>query len=373
MMKAVFFVLAALLLVEGVRIPLRKQKHSSVVSNARFNNKYAHIVGAPIDPFKNYDDVEYIGTVNIGTPQQNFDVVFDTGSSNLWVTGKSCTDQACQGKHLYNSAASSTYVANGEALSIQYGTGSMDGILDQDTINLAGITVPQVTFGEAQSLASFFTGQPLDGILGLAYPAIAADSVTPVFDVMMAQNLVKEPIFSFYLDSANDTNSAILFGEVSSQYYTGPIQWVPVTEQLYWVISLEDVKVGNTDVGDCDGWFSYCTAIVDSGTSLLLAPTTAFNQINAAIGNINPDCSNVKSLPTITLTLSATLNLTLTPDYYVINMGADQGGCQLGIEGADGLPFWILGDTVMRQYYTIFDRGQNRVGFARSTAPGLKL
>jgi hypothetical protein len=66
----------------------------------------------------------------------------------------------------------------------------MEGQLDQDTAYLAGYTLKNVTFGEATSLADFFQGQPLDGILGLAYPTIAADSVTPVFDVMMQQKLI---------------------------------------------------------------------------------------------------------------------------------------------------------------------------------------
>lgn len=54
----------------------------------------------------------------------------------------------------------------------------------------------------------------MDGILGLAYPAIAADYVTPVFDTMVSQSLVSQPIFGVFLDSnPGDRQSAIDFGE----------------------------------------------------------------------------------------------------------------------------------------------------------------
>lgn len=131
----------------------------------------------PVVPMYAYDLAEYLGEVSIGTPAQNFSVVYDTGSSNLWVPDSLCSDVAaspsCAVQALYQNASSTTFrEACGLLrcdLFLPYGSGTVLGQLSQDVVSVGGLTLPNTTFGRV-----FLEPGPLeewgapafDGILG---------------------------------------------------------------------------------------------------------------------------------------------------------------------------------------------------------------
>ncbi|NWX23820.1 PEPA protein, partial [Aegotheles bennettii] len=145
---------------------------------------------------------EYFGAISIGTPGQKFIVVFDTGSSNLWVPSVYCSPaKPAVGNHpRFNPANSYTFVSTNDTLEISYGTGSMTGVLGFDVLNVANIEVLNQIFGLAETEpGDYFYYAPFDGILGLAFPSIASSGATPVFDNMMQQHLVDKHLFSVFL------------------------------------------------------------------------------------------------------------------------------------------------------------------------------
>ncbi|XP_005989294.1 pepsin A-like [Latimeria chalumnae] len=320
------------------------------------------------EPLVNYMDLEYFGVISIGTPPQSFKVIFDTGSSNLWVSSVYCSSAPCKNHPVFNPQKSSTFQNAHQSVSIQYGTGSMNGILGYDTVQVASIVDRHQIFGLSESEpGTFFTYAKFEGILGLAYPSISSSGATPVFDNMMKNGLVSEDVFSFYLSPHEQSGSVVTFGGIDPSYYTGGISWIPVSQQTYWQITMDSVTI-NGQVVACNGG---CQAIVDTGTSLLAGPYNDISNIQRSIGatsdnygTYNVNCNNLNNMPDVVFTING-VQFTLPPSAYILQ---SQYFCSSGFSGmaANGGPAWILGDVFIRQYYAIFDRGNNRVGLAKA-------
>ncbi|XP_052626351.1 aspartic proteinase A1 [Lactuca sativa] len=234
---------------------------------------------------KNYMDAQYFGEIGIGTPPQKFKVVFDTGSSNLWVPSSECSySVSCYFHTKYQSSLSSTYIKNGKHAIIEYGGESISGYFSEDNIKIGNIVIEDQEFIEVTREPGFtFLGGKFDGILGLGFKENSIDNSIPVWDNMINQHLLKEPVFSFWLNQHNrgGEGGEIIFGGVDPNHYQGMHTYVPVTQKGYWQIDMGDVLIKGKPTGFCkDG----CSAIVDSGISFLAGPRNVIAQINSAIG-----------------------------------------------------------------------------------------
>ncbi|KFP62570.1 Pepsin A, partial [Cariama cristata] len=182
----------------------------------------------------------YFGTIYIGTPGQQFTVLFDTGSSNLWVPSVYCSSPACSNHNRFNPSDSSTFVSTNDSVEITYGTGSMTGILGYDTVSVAGLDVTNQIFGLSETEpGDFFYYTPFDGILGLAFPSISSSGATPVFDNMMSEGLVAKDLFSVYLSKNEQSGSFVLFGAIDPLYSANGITWIPLSAETYWQITMD--------------------------------------------------------------------------------------------------------------------------------------
>jgi len=329
----------------------------------------------------NFADTQYYGPIFLGTPNQPFLVVFDTGSSNLWIPSEECpwTDVACLVHNKYDSTKSQTYVANGTAFSIEYGSGTTSGFISQDVLTIGGIKVNKQQFGEATSETgpSFILAE-FDGILGLAFETISVDHITPVWYNIISQNLVQQPVFAFWLSKTPDLKlggGEMDLGGIDTARFTGKVNYVPLTSETYWEFQVSDFQLGGKSLSWCP---TGCAAVADTGTSLIAGPFAKINALNKQLGaviipELNEaiflDC-NITNLPDVQIVINA-VTYNLTPQDYVFKV--TEAGSEVCLSGFLGIDFpppvnnlYILGDVFISTYYTVFDFGKQAVGFAKS-------
>jgi hypothetical protein len=319
-----------------------------------------------------FQDAQYFGSISMGTPPQSMEVIYDTGSSNLWLPNKK---KSFSSHKIYDHTKSSTYAANGTIFKIQYGSGPVSGFYSADTLHLGEFDVPKYTFAEVNDTkglgASYAIGK-FDGICGMGWGGISVDGVQTPLEALVATGKLDAPVFAFFLGSGGSTGE-LLLGGVNPDHYTGDFSYVPVQDtvpgkQGYWEVKLDGITVNNQSMTTAT------KAIIDSGTSLLACPKEDIKKYAEAVGAktvlpIPPfnreytlDCDSPG--PDLDITLGGKV-YTLKKEDYVLKDGTE---CLFAMTGLDvpapAGPLYILGDVFMRAHYVKFDVGNKQLGFA---------
>lgn len=337
----------------------------------------------------NFHNSQYFGELRIGTPGKPFVVVFDTGSSTLWVPGAQCSAGGCQHHSRFDVNQSTTFHAlktMEDEEYIQYGTGACILDLGEDTVQIGPLSVHNQTFGMAVKESTHpFVDLPFDGLVGLGFPDPGSPlTELPLVDNMMAQHVLRRNMFAVYMSDDIDKPGAISFGSVDPRYVVRghhPV-WFPVISTDYWVVPLEDIMIDGQPLHLCRR--HKCRAAVDTGSSLITAPSRFLLPFLDKL-NVNEDCSNVNDLPVITLTLpdvdDRLIDFNLAPRDYILQETDERGQkhcapafMPIDIPPPRG-PLFVLGNNFIRKYYTIFDRDNMLVGFmtANHRTPVTKL
>jgi phytepsin len=339
------------------KVPMHKLERTARQAMSLEDKVMAISAATPSSPVHNYQDAQYYIDITLGSDNQPFRVVPDTGSSNLWVPSKECkwTQISCKLHHRYDSKSSKTYVANGTEFKIQYGSGAAQGFFSTDGLSIAGLDVKSQIFAEVTDEPGIaFLAAKFDGIMGLAFDSISVARATPVWYNLVSQGLVTEQVFAFYLSATSGSDGELVFGGVDKDHYTGDFQFVSLTNETYWEFKLDDVQVGGKSSGYCqDG----CHAIADSGTSLLAGPVKVVSEINkliGAVGILTDECEQViaQYAPQILQDLASKMNSTAICTDIGLCPGGKCALCELLITKAQDL---LQGNTSEAEIEKVLD------------------
>ncbi|KAM0549838.1 hypothetical protein ACHAPJ_009280 [Fusarium lateritium] len=325
----------------------------------------------------NVTDFQWYGKVSVGTPSQEFNLLFDTGSTDLVIPKKGCS--TCGNHETFDPSKSSTFSKSpGYNFLASYDTAgdaqpyaeplAMQGKIVTDTVTIGGVSAENQTFflGDEfpEELGEDPMGPNIDGIFGLGPPEIRSGEVT--------------------------------LGGIDSSKYEGQLTRVPFNESASilggsWYINSPAYYINGKTVRPSTNQTSKeAVSQLDSGTAYIMAPdrqtaTDMYAAISPEIklldklGVWGAPCDVIEKLqPELTFAIGVgdkLVNLTMPKDAF--NLGehpSHPGQCQTVILHApepitDLAAVWILGSPVLKGYYTVWD-GKNLefgVGKLKST------
>ncbi|KAK7735091.1 hypothetical protein SLS63_004077 [Diaporthe eres] len=324
-------------------------------------------------------DDKYYGPVTIGSSDgnaQTFELIFDTGSSDIWVPGPDCGPlDGCVHSTKYDGGGIGlqTTVPSG------YLTATVSGDMYEDDMAVAGLKSLNQTLLAIKS-ATGFSALNADGICGMAFSALAKGNAATFFENLVASGAVEKDEFSFYLGrlaSGTGSDSELVLGGRDSTKYTGSFVTLPVVSETYWQVDLDNVKVH----GRVAGLHTKGQAAIDTGTSMIIAPQAAAKEImsqvpGSASFQISPVDFNIGKVAPEDVDNIVMGNESLAAEIRT-KMENVTDYCVAGLKGlhidsvSESNNFYVIGAAFLKNWYTVMSYSANNGSPAVLFAPSI--
>ncbi|CAL1707620.1 unnamed protein product [Somion occarium] len=332
----------------------------------------------PLKDFFSGTDLQWFGNISIGTPPQVLSVVFDTGSSSLEFASTQC-GAACANQKQFDPTRSSTFRDGGRTSTITFGTGvGVDPVIGNnwqlqlrsatDVVSIGGLNAGSVSLFLITNQTPTFAPDPFDGIQGMS------PRLTGFFAALAAQGLPS--LFSMFLTPSNVGSAELTIGGIDTSKTTGGLTFASIESTSFWQLRSIQIFVN----GQTSSTLQRSRNIIfDSGTSnIVLSQTDAqaiYSLISADIqpnpaepGTFGIACNRIASLPAeisfvFTSQEGQPFNLTIpSSELSVGSFRSNPSLCQTLINADDD--FTIIGGSLLKHYYSVWDIGGQRMGFA---------
>lgn len=322
--------------------------------------------------FKAVHKSAYFGKLDIGTPKQTFEVVFDTGSGNLIVPSTDCRSEACLNHDRFEMKQSQTATevncdgkpvskgANLDEVTVTFGTGEIGGRCVRDQICVGQVCSEGAFIATTYESTSPFSNFQFDGVLGLSLLSMAQAPEFSMMTRLLKGSILRRPLFSVFLSDSSTEHSEITFGEVQQRHLASEVFWVPVIpDSGYWEVRMSDITIADKPQQICKD----CHVAVDTGTSELAGPSEVIGSLSKLL-DVKSDCSNYAGLPNLGFILEDHI-LNLEPEDYVERDGDE---CNVALMSLDVPPpkgpLFVFGIPFLQKFYTVYDEANQKVGFA---------
>ncbi|GFO42855.1 cathepsin d [Plakobranchus ocellatus] len=289
--------------------------------------KKPHVSRTDIE-LKHINNSMHYGTISIGTPGQEFNVIFDNGPSLMWIKSSHHDPKNEEHHRQYNNNSSSTYNSKNKHFTLKYYAGVVSGNVGQDCVTVAGLKVENQMFGEAVKYLDLVANTSIDGMAGLGFRNKSRSKEFNLVDNMVSQGLLQAPVFSLYLKRLGTTGgreSHLTLGGANPDFFTGDFIFADLSVHDKWQFKIDRIKVLNSTDTLCE---SECQVEVFSYGAMIYGPYPEVNVLNTKLGATRIDrqgpyevytfeCSEVDSLPDVEFVINGkTLSLS-SKDYVV--------------------------------------------------------
>ncbi|KAH9447918.1 hypothetical protein MJO29_011240 [Puccinia striiformis f. sp. tritici] len=347
-----------------------------------------------------YADSEYYGVIQVGTPPRPYNVILDTGSSDLWLIGQGAVSSRTGGGLSnigppgatsssavgtpFTPANSNSFQSKSSTFQITYGSGSASGTVGSDTITQGSYTVTNQAFAVVNKATSGLLSGDVSGIMGMAFQALASTGSAPFWQSAKIDTFAFGISRFVNISTATDVEpgGVMTLGGINNTLFQGDVNYISLKSQSYWLIAMDSVSI---DGQVLPGTQSNAVAI-DTGTSLIGAPTAVVAAVYAQIQGAKAATGSYQGYYEFPCSANPVLSLTFGGKQYPIapddfNVGAvdSDGKMCLGsifaVESSTSStsakpstsPAWIIGDSFLKNVYTVFRAsgdGGPAVGFA---------
>ncbi|KAA8909703.1 hypothetical protein TRICI_004412 [Trichomonascus ciferrii] len=314
----------------------------------------------------------YVTNISIGTPGQDLEVGFDTGSPYLWVYGPNDTFE--DAKQFYPEKSDS-FEPIDKNFTIQYGAGMFQGKWGSDDVHVGDYVAEDFPFGVIEQ---FHTTAGVPGLIGIGPgPNLTNETYSNVPEAFYQNNVTESPIFSVYLD-ANSDNGGVIFGGHDPTKYEKPIYQYEIVSNsqtmptYYYQVRLDSLALNGEDYKVSN------VVVLDTGSPFCQLPPGFVEKLGKKLGfkqyekyqawyaekDVKVDPSIKVSFNIGKLSVDVPAKDLLVPGEHLWVDDGPKDKTALAIMGARS---YVLGDVFFKHVYAGFDSLNRKIYLAKAT------